>query len=77
MQSWLRTSTWAGVSDVTELPEMLVERMRHYFLTYKLVPGETSTVTIDRVYGRDHAQKVIMAAVEDYRPSFGAAATSE
>ena len=62
---------WAGVSDVTELPEMLVERMRHYFLTYKLVPGQPSTVSIDRVYGRVHAQKVVMAAAEDYRSSFG------
>lgn len=30
---------WGNVHDITELPEVLVERLRHYFTTYKLVPG--------------------------------------
>ena len=31
---------WASVDDIKDLPPALIERMRHYFMTYKLVPGE-------------------------------------
>src|SRR5919108_6110568 len=29
---------WSGVSDLSDLPIILVERLQHYFSTYKLVP---------------------------------------
>lgn len=59
---------WGAVRDIEELPPILVERMRHYFETYKYVPGEPAKeVSIDRVYGRAHAFDVIRAAMEDYQ----------
>ena len=45
---------------------MLVERLQHYFLTYKLVPGQRAQARITSVYGRSHAFKVVRAAMEDY-----------
>jgi inorganic pyrophosphatase len=60
------------VEDVSELPPVLVERLRHYFLTYKLVPGEHSPVTIGATYGREHAERVIAAAILDYDEGYGA-----
>lgn len=59
------------IQDIGDLPEVLVERLRHYFLTYKLVPGEHSEVSIDTIYGREHAEAVIRASVEDYLDEFG------
>jgi inorganic pyrophosphatase len=50
---------------------VLVERLRHYFLTYKLVPGEESSTSIDAVYGRAQAGLVIEAAMADYEETFG------
>lgn len=70
----LATDTvWADVNDLDELPPTLVERLRHYFLTYKLIPGDPDShdVTIDGIYGRDHALKVIQAAIKDYGEEFG------
>jgi inorganic pyrophosphatase len=64
-------TVWAGVEEVGDLPEALVERIRHYFLTYKLVPGTPSTVQIDTIYGRDHAQSVVAASMADYDAHFG------
>jgi inorganic pyrophosphatase len=61
-----------GVEDVSELPPVLVERLRHYFLTYKLVPGSTSPVTIGPTYDRAHAERVIAAAILDYDEAYGA-----
>ena len=60
------------VEDVAELPPVLIERLRHYFLTYKLVPGEQSPVTIGPTYGREHAERVIEAAILDYDETYGA-----
>lgn len=62
---------YEGIQDISDLPEVLVERLRHYFLTYKLVPGEKTDVTIDAVYGKEQAEAVIRASVDDYLDEFG------
>lgn len=62
---------WETVNDVSQLPPVLVERLRHYFSTYKLVPGKESKTYIEAVYGHEHAEKVIMAAIADYDEAFG------
>jgi inorganic pyrophosphatase len=63
---------WSHVQDLADLPDVMVERMRHYFLTYKLVPGQSADVSIERVYGRDQAHIVINAAIADYEERYGA-----
>lgn len=57
--------------DIGDVPSVLVERLRHYFETYKLVPERPSAVSIERVYGRAHALKVVRAAIRDYADTFG------
>jgi inorganic pyrophosphatase len=57
--------------DVADLPAVLVERLRHYFETYKLVPERPASVTIERTYARAHALKVVEAAIADYADHFG------
>ena len=57
--------------DVKDLPDVLVERLHHYFGTYKLVPERPSQVSIERIYGRSHALKVVKAAIRDYVDAFG------
>jgi len=57
---------WGGIDDVRGLPPILVERLRHYFETYKLVPGEPAQIQVQQVYGQAHATKVIEAAMADY-----------
>jgi inorganic pyrophosphatase len=59
-------SFWGDVRDISQLPETLVERLRHYFGTYKLVPGKESEFSIERVYGCEHAFAVVEAAIRDY-----------
>ena len=61
---------WDKVEGISDLPNVLVERLEHYFSTYKLVADEKSRVVLDQVYGRDHAYSVINAAIEDYRATF-------
>jgi inorganic pyrophosphatase len=62
---------WGAAKDIEDLPPVLVERLQHYFVTYKLVPGEPVRARMDRVYGVAHARKVIRAAMADYDTAFG------
>ncbi len=62
---------YGDIQDVSELPAVLVERLRHYFLTYKLVPGKENKVSIDDIYGREQAQKVLKASMDDYMDEYG------
>src|SRR6476620_467887 len=62
---------WGGARNVSDVPPVLVERLQHYFLTYKLVPGEAPRARIDAIYGHAHAFKVVRAAMADYDAEFG------
>ena len=64
-------SIWQAVQDVRELPVNLVDRLRHYFSTYKLPPGETVRVMLGDTYGPEHAFEVVRAAMADYEEDFG------
>jgi inorganic pyrophosphatase len=62
---------WGQTEDVTDIPPVLVERLEHYFSTYKMIPGQSEPVRINQVYSRQHAEDVIDAALDDYREQFG------
>jgi inorganic pyrophosphatase len=59
---------YGGYQDITDCPLPVLERLRHYFLTYKNIPdAETqSIVSIDAVYGKHEAHQIIMASQKDY-----------
>ena len=61
---------WGDARDITDVPSVLVERLQHYFLTYKLVPGQRAQAKITSIYGRNHAFKVVRAAIADYNEKF-------
>jgi inorganic pyrophosphatase len=63
---------WGNAADLTQLPAALLERVEHYFSTYKLVPDQPSSIQLAGRYGYGHAAAVIRAALEDYRESFSA-----
>ncbi|MEX2570908.1 MAG: inorganic pyrophosphatase [Gemmatimonadota bacterium] len=63
---------WNDVSDLTDLPTILVERLEHYFSTYKLVPGADLQIRVQQIYGVEYASRVIEAAIRDYRALVGA-----
>jgi inorganic pyrophosphatase len=64
-------NVWQSAENITDLPDVIIERLRHYFLTYKLIPGEKSQVQIDKIYDREHALKVVKAAILDYEDEYG------
>ncbi len=62
---------WENANDVSDLPSVLVERLRHYFGTYKLVPGKENQTFIEAVYDASRAMKVVEAAMADYDEAYG------
>ena len=58
---------FSQAEDISDLPTEMVDRLEHYFLTYKMVPGHTHTVAIDERYGRDRAHDVVLASMADYQ----------
>ena len=62
---------YAHIEDISELPTVFVERLRHYFSTYKMIPGQETVVEVSDAYGREHAVKVINAAITDYEETYG------
>jgi inorganic pyrophosphatase len=60
-------AVFGSLGDITDCPPALVDRLRHYFLTYKQGPDRASrAVEITDVYGRDEAHEVIRRSHEDY-----------
>ena len=62
-----KDALWSSIKDISELPSALIERLQHYFLTYKLDPKKPTNVSVGEPYGHTHAEKVIRAAMDDYK----------
>lgn len=63
-------AVYGGYNDITDCPVIAIERLKHYFLTYKDLPGEKRRVQITEVYGHDDALEVINRSINDYRNEF-------
>lgn len=57
--------------DVTNLPLLIQQRLKHYFLTYKQIPGGEITCEITHMYGQGEAWDIIRASMDDYRAHYG------
>ena len=64
---------WGDARDLGDVPEIMIDRLQHYFSTYKLVPDDSNPpkIEIEQVFGRDHALEVVEAALADYKDEFG------
>lgn len=60
------------VKDIDGTPDQLIERLSHYFLTYKQMPNgmEKRQCEITHVYGKDEAREVIRLSAKDYVNEF-------
>ena len=63
---------YGGWREITECPPSLLERLQHYFLTYKDAPNSTERrCELTHVYDRQEAYEVIWRSREDYKARFG------
>lgn len=62
---------FAGWKDISDCTPAIIDRLKHYFLTYKNLPGaEKPTCEITHIYGREEAYEVIRRSQMDYENKF-------
>ena len=62
---------YGHIRDIGETPKALVDRLKHYFLSYKQLPGDAPRrVEIVDVYDREEALDVIRRSLIDYKNNF-------
>lgn len=65
-------ATYGEWKDIDQVPDSMLDRLRHYFLTYKQAPGSMSSgCEITHTYGRAEAHEVIRRSFSDYQTRFG------
>ena len=63
---------YGRIREIDECPKGLIDRLKHYFLSYKQLPNEAPRrVEIIDVYGRAEALDVIKRSMDDYRENYG------
>lgn len=61
-------AVYGELKDLSELPQSVVDRLKHYFLTYKDMPGSKNLRTeITHIYGKEEALDVIKRSIDDYK----------
>jgi inorganic pyrophosphatase len=64
-------AAYGSLRELSQVPEALLDRLRHYFLTYKQAPDASRRrVEIADAYGRGEAHEVIRRSREDYLARF-------
>ena len=59
--------------DINDCPKGFIDRLKHYFLSYKQLPNEAPRrVEIAEVYDRAEAMEVVQRSLQDYRAVYGA-----
>jgi inorganic pyrophosphatase len=66
---------YESIRDISDCPENLIERLKHYFITYKesaeeLTSNKKRHMEITHVYNRKEAGEIIALAQEDYDELF-------
>lgn len=58
------------IKNLSQLQIVVRNRLQHYFLTYKAIPGTKQSVKIESIYDSKEAFKVVLASMKDYETNF-------
>jgi inorganic pyrophosphatase len=65
-------TVYGTMKDLKDVPTPLIDRLRHYFLTYKAMPDSPRPpVEIAEIYDAAEARETIKKSFEDYHTKFG------
>lgn len=63
-------AVYGDYQDIQDIPELVVDRLKHYFLTYKDLPGNKANTEITHTYNIEEAHELILRSMEDYQNKF-------
>jgi inorganic pyrophosphatase len=65
---------YGAYHDISEVPVGIIDRLRHYFMTYKQIPDNLEntpqTCTITHVYDHNEAKEAIRRSISDYQKKY-------
>ncbi|MEA3504295.1 MAG: inorganic pyrophosphatase [Bacteroidota bacterium] len=63
-------AVYGDYKNISDVPELIIERLKHYFLTYKDLPGQERDVEITETFCVDEAHEIISRSMQDYKKRF-------
>jgi inorganic pyrophosphatase len=63
-------AVYGTYSNIKDIPDLVLARLKHYFLTYKDLPGNERDCEITHTYDIEEAYEIIKMAIEDYQVKF-------
>ena len=60
--------SWNSYQNIDELPEHILDEMRHFFGVYKQLEGKTTSIVETR--GPSEAKRIVSSAIERYKETF-------
>lgn len=63
-------AVYGEYNDLADCSLMVINRLKHYFLTYKDLPGQKRDAEISHTYGIEEAHEVIKRSMDDYQFKF-------
>lgn len=63
-------AVYGQYKEMSDLPGLVTDRLLHYFLTYKDLPGQERKVIINQSFGREEAHEIINRSMRDYQRRF-------
>ncbi|MEI7594450.1 MAG: inorganic pyrophosphatase [Bacteroidota bacterium] len=64
-------AVYGDYKDLSDCSLMLIDRLKHYFLTYKDMPDREKNCEITHIYGKEEAQQIIQCSLDDYFKYYG------
>ena len=69
---------YGELQHIAQCPRPLIERLKHYFLTYKQIPSQVRrAVEIVEMYDRTEAHEVIKRSMKDYQRVYGSVPSAQ
>lgn len=65
-----KDAVYGNYKDINDCPPLVIDRLKHYFLTYKDLPGEKRRCEITHIYSIEEAHDLIRRSMEDYSDRF-------
>jgi inorganic pyrophosphatase len=63
-------AVYGNYKDIHDVSGLVIDRLKHYFLTYKDLPGNKANTEITHLMGISEAHELIRCAIDDYRDKF-------
>lgn len=63
-------AVYGDYKNISDCPPLIIDRLKHYFLTYKDLPGKESKVEITHIFEVEEAHEIISRSMDDYRKRF-------